>query len=68
MALTPLTISLIVGGAIILINFIAYTTFRFFIDKKFPIGEGIGFTAWDTLLELIIIMPLTFFLTGSVIG
>lgn len=61
----PLTASLIIGGVIIIMNFIAYITFRFFLDKKFPVKEGIGFTFWDTFLELIIVMPLTFALTGG---
>jgi len=67
MVLEPLTISLIIGAVIIVMNFIAYVSFRFFLDKKFPVLEGIGFTIWDTFLELLVVMPLTFILTGRLI-
>ena len=61
----PLTISLILGAVIIIINFGAYFTFQLFLGNSPTILEGIGFTIWDTFLELIIVMPLSFALSGG---
>ncbi len=61
----PLTISLILGVAIIIINFIAYLSFRFFIAQEAAFLEGLGFTLWDTFLELIVVMPISYILSGG---
>ena len=58
--LKPATKSLIIALLIIFINFGAYLSFRFFVSQEVNILEGLKFTAYDTILELVIITPISF--------
>ena len=50
----------IIALIIIIVNFAAYLSFRFFIAQEVSFVEGLLFTLYDTLLELIIVTPVSF--------
>jgi len=62
MKLKPITKSLIIGILIIIVNFATYVSFRFFITKNAPFIEGLIFTAYESIIHFLIVVPVSFVL------
>lgn len=60
--LKALTKSLIIGILIVIINFATYVSFRFFITKDAPFLEGLIFTAYESIVHFLIVVPVSFLL------
>lgn len=50
----------IIALIIVIINLGAYLSFRFFVAQEISFLEGLLFTLWDTLLELVVVTPVSF--------
>ena len=58
----PLLKSIIIGILIVLINFSTYLSFRFFVAQELKLIEGLIFTAYESVVHLIIIVPISYLL------
>ncbi len=58
----PITKSLIIGFLIVLINFSTYLSFRFFVAQELKLIEGLIFTFYESIVHLIIIVPISYIL------
>jgi len=55
-------LSLIIGLLIVLVNFATYVSFRFFLTKDAPFLEGLIFTAYESIVHFLIVVPVSFVL------
>lgn len=51
----------IISLIIVIVNFAAYMSFRFFVAQEISILQGLLFTLYDTILELLFVAPISFF-------
>lgn len=54
--------SLIIGLLIVIVNFLTYVSFRFFVTQEAPFLEGLIFTAYESVVHFIIVVPVSFVL------
>jgi len=62
MKLKPITKSLIIGILIVIVNFVTYVSFRFFVTQNAPFLEGLIFTAYESVVHFLIVVPVSFLL------
>jgi len=56
------TKSLIIGLLIVIVNFVTYVSFRFFVTKDAPFLEGLIFTAYESIVHFIVVVPISYLL------
>ena len=62
MALKDFQKSLILSTLVVVVNFIAYLTYRLFFFKEISLFESLGFTVWVSVLDFTIVFGVSFLL------